>query len=175
MVIEYSDLSDEAANRREADGSLSIWAGSIGVHMMDAGMLRRLLGSDEALPFHIANKKVPHLGSDGKRVSPQQTNAIKFERFIFDLIPSAENAMVVEVDPADGFAPLKNASGAPDDTPEAVRSRMVDQHTRWLRAADVEVAEGVEVEISPLFAVDAAELAAKIEPEMQVSEETYFC
>jgi len=31
MVIEYSDLPDDVANLRNADGSLSIWAGSIAV------------------------------------------------------------------------------------------------------------------------------------------------
>ena len=31
-VIEYSDLPDEAAGRRNPDGSLSLWAGSIAVH-----------------------------------------------------------------------------------------------------------------------------------------------
>jgi UDP-N-acetylglucosamine/UDP-N-acetylgalactosamine diphosphorylase len=174
-VIEYSDLPDEAANRREDNGSLSIWAGSIGVHVMDTLMLARLLDNDEALPFHVANKKVPHMDASGDLVSPQEPNAIKFERFIFDLIPSAENAMVVEVDPADAFAPLKNASGAADDTPESVRALMIDQHTRWLRGADVEVDQRVEVEISPLFATDAEELAGKIEPETRVSEATYFC
>ena len=174
-VIEYSDLPEEAANRREDDGSLSIWAGSIGVHVMDTLMLARLLDNDDALPFHVANKKVPHMDASGDLVSPQEPNAIKFERFIFDLIPSAENAMVVEVDPADAFAPLKNASGAADDTPESVRARMIDQHTRWLRSADVEVVEGVEVEISSLFATDAEELTSKIEPETRVSEATYFC
>ncbi|MFZ1933998.1 MAG: UTP--glucose-1-phosphate uridylyltransferase, partial [Thermoguttaceae bacterium] len=44
MVIEYSDLPDEAANRRNADGSLAIWAGSIAVHVIDAGLLRRTAG-----------------------------------------------------------------------------------------------------------------------------------
>ena len=39
MVIEYSDLPEEAANRRNADGSLVIWAGSIAVHVIDTALL----------------------------------------------------------------------------------------------------------------------------------------
>ena len=44
MVIEYSDLPEDAANRRNADGSLSIWAGSIAVHVIAAALLRRTAG-----------------------------------------------------------------------------------------------------------------------------------
>ena len=174
MVIEYFDLPKEAAKQPQEDGSLSIWAGSIGVHMMDAGLLGRMVGNDEALPFHIADKKVPYVDAAGNRVLPEQPNAIKFERLIFDLVPMAANAMVVEVDPRDAFAPLKNASGGDCNTPEAVRAQMVEQHVRWLRHAGAEVDEGVEVEICPMFAADADELAAKLYPEITVSEPTYF-
>ena len=83
--------------------------------------------------------------------SRREPNAIKFERFIFDLMPQARNAIVVEVDPALAFAPLKNASGAKDDTPESVRSQLSALHRDWLRQAGAEVADDVPVEISPLY------------------------
>ncbi len=89
MVIEYSDLPHEAARRRNADGSLAIWAGSIAVHVMDRAFLRRLAGMADALPFHIANKKVSAVDALGKDAQPRQQSAIKFERFIFDLMPRA--------------------------------------------------------------------------------------
>ena len=60
MVIEYSDLPEEAANRRNADGSLRIWAGSIAVHVMDTALLRRLAdarwGRHSCLPENLANR-----------------------------------------------------------------------------------------------------------------------
>lgn len=174
-VIEYSDLPDEIAQRRKADGSLLIWAGSIAVHVMDVAFLVRMAESADALPFHIARKKVSHVDPTGRRVEPQRPNAIKFERFVFDLMPSAANAIVVEVDWARHFAPLKNASGAEQDTPESVKAQMVALHTQWLRRAGAEVADGVQVEISPLFALDAEELARKTRPGTRVTEATYFC
>ena len=175
MVIEYSDLPDDVAARRNPDGSLEIWAGSIAVHVIDTALLGRTAVSAEALPFHLAHKRVAHVDPSGQRVEHRAPNAIKFERFIFDLIPWAENAIVVEVDPAEGFAPLKNASGAKDDTPETVRAAMVAQHRRWLRGAGVEVAEGMDVEISPLWAIDAEEVAQKTRPGTRVTEPTYLC
>ena len=107
MVIEYSDLPDEAAQRRNPDGSLAIWAGSIAVHVIDAALLRRMADAAGGLPFHVARKKVPCLDAAGRRIEPSQPNAIKFERFIFDLMPLARHAIVVEVDPARAFAPLE--------------------------------------------------------------------
>jgi UDP-N-acetylglucosamine/UDP-N-acetylgalactosamine diphosphorylase len=174
LVIEYSDLPDDAATRRNADGSLAIWAGSIAVHMIEAVLLRRLSAAANRLPFHVARKKVAHVDSSGKRGEPTESNAVKFERFIFDLIPLARNAIVVEVDRGSAFAPIKNASGAKDDTPETARGLMSAMHRGWLRRAGAEVADDVPVEISPLFALDAEELAAKLPRGTRVTEPTYF-
>lgn len=174
MVIEYSDLPDEIARRRNTDGSLEIWAGSIAVHVIDTPFLQRMADRADGLPFHLARKRVANLDPAGRRVEPQQPNAIKFERFIFDLIPWAHHAIVVEVDPAEGFAPLKNAAGAPQDSPETVKAQMVRVHRNWLCRAGVEVAEGIDVEINPLWALDADEVAKKLPPGTRVTEPTYF-
>ncbi len=173
-IIEYSDLPDDVARRTNADGSLAIWAGSIAVHAMDVEFLRRMAGRAEGLPFHVARKKVACLDPSGRRIEPAEPNAVKFERFIFDLLPWAENAIVVEVDPLRAFAPLKNAPGAKQDTPEFVKSRLSALHAEWLRKAGAEVAEGIPVEISPLFALDAEETAGKIQPGTRVERPTYY-
>ncbi|MGA2033204.1 MAG: UDPGP type 1 family protein [Thermoguttaceae bacterium] len=174
MVIEYSDLPDEVAQRRNADGSLAVWAGSIAVHVFDLAFLERMAASADALPFHYASKKVAAIDAWGQPMQPEKPNAIKFERFIFDLMPSARNAIVVEVYPARAFAPLKNAPGAKLDTPEAVQGQMIALHSDWLRRAGAEVAAGVPVEISPLFALDADELRGKVRPGMRVAAARYF-
>ncbi len=174
VVIEYSDLPEDAANRRNADGTLEIWAGSIAVHIFSSALLRRMAQDAAALPFHLARKKVAYINEKSERIEPKQPNAIKFERFVFDLMPSANNAIVVEIDPKEGFGPLKNASGAAADTPEMVRSMMVAQHRRWLEQAGATIAENVPVEISPLYALDEEELVRKLPKGMQVEKPTYF-
>jgi UDP-N-acetylglucosamine/UDP-N-acetylgalactosamine diphosphorylase len=174
MVIEYSDLPDDAARRRNADGSLAIWAGSIAVHVIDVELLRRTAASAASLPFHVARKKAAYVDAGGRRVEPARPNALKFERFIFDLMPQARNAIVVEVDRATAFAPLKNASGAKEDTPESVRTQMCAMHRDWLRQAGAAVDDSILVEVSPLFALDADDLAARLPPCTQVTTPTYF-
>jgi UDP-N-acetylglucosamine/UDP-N-acetylgalactosamine diphosphorylase len=174
-IIEYSDLPDDAASRREPDSSLSLWAGNTAIHAFDVAFLSRVAGEIDQLPFHRAHKKVPHVDEAGQPVDPQEPNATKFERFIFDLMPLAQRAIVVEVHPATSFAPVKNAPGAASDTPELAQAQMVQLHTAWLQQAGVRVDEGVPVEISPLYALDAQTLAQRIEPDLHVTAATYFC
>ena len=175
QVIEYSDLPEAVARLTNPDGSLRFWAGSIAVHIFDREFLEQMQSSGSALPFHVAKKKVAHINAAGQRIEPQSPNAIKFERFIFDLLPSAARAIVVEIEAAKGFAPVKNAPGEKQDTPEAVQAAMIALHTEWLRQAGATVAPGTPVEISPLFALDAAELSGKIAPGLHVTQPTYFC
>jgi hypothetical protein len=52
---------------------------------------------------------------------------------------------------------------------------MIALHTDWLRRAGCQVAEGVAVEISPLFAQNPDELAARVSPGLTVTTPQYFC
>jgi UDP-N-acetylglucosamine/UDP-N-acetylgalactosamine diphosphorylase len=162
QVIEYSDFPADVAAEKNPDGSLKFWAGSIAIHMFSVEFLERMQQYKEALPFHVAHKKVPYIDPTGKRIEPQEPNALKFERFIFDLLPLAERPLVVEWEEEECFAPLKNAPGAPKDTPEYVRRFMLNQHRRWLEAAGATVEDGAMVEIDPAFAVDSEEVARRV-------------
>ena len=174
QVIEYSDFPDDVAERRDANGTLAFWAGSIAVHVFAVDFLERTLRLRDAMPFHVAHKKVPHVDEAGRLVEPSEPNALKFERFIFDLLPHAENAIVVEYPEQDVFAPLKNAPGADRDTPEYVREFMIDQHRRWLAVAGVSVAEGVPVEISPLWALDGPGVVWRSDRPKSINQPTYL-
>jgi UDP-N-acetylglucosamine/UDP-N-acetylgalactosamine diphosphorylase len=174
QVIEYSDLPDDVAEKRTADGSLEFWAGSIAVHMFGVAFLERALALKDALPFHIARKKVPFVGNDGQLVEPREPNALKFERFIFDLLPHAKNPFVVEYSESDVFAPLKNAPGASRDTPEYVHQFLIAQHNKWLVAAGTQIAGGTAVEISPLWALDAEAVAMRPDRPRSIDSPTYL-
>lgn len=178
QVLEYSDLNplaDEIVERRTADGAPVFWAGSIAIHVFDVSLLAREAVRAEALPFHVAHKAVPFIDERGRRVEPARPNACKFERFIFDLMPEARNPLVVEGDAAEIFAPLKNASGEPSDTPESVRKQMSDLHRRWLRAAGAVVDDATPVEISPLFAQDEPETRVRVAAGTEISAPRHFC
>lgn len=178
QIIEYSDLSEKYARQTNEDGGLKFWAGSIAVHVFTTAFFERMSQTAGSLPFHRAHKKVAFVDADGNQVKPEKNNAIKFEKFIFDLLPSAKNAIIVEVDPVDGFNAVKNAPPADAETPDHVRAAISQLHSRWLQESGIEVAEGVDVEISPLFAPDQRTLQQKIESdpsfEKRIEVDTYF-
>jgi UDP-N-acetylglucosamine/UDP-N-acetylgalactosamine diphosphorylase len=166
-IIEYSDLPKELAGQKDDQGRLRIWAGSTAIHVFAVDFLARVTQGRTRIPFHVARKKVPYFGEEGAPVEPQEENALKFELFIFDVLPMAERWTVVETSRPEEFAPLKNATGA--DSPLEVRRAMSSLAADWLGRAGVAVprqpdgSPAVPLEVSPLFALDAEELAAKVE------------
>lgn len=173
-VIEYSDLPAQLADRCDAQGNPVFWAGNLAVHVFATEFLRRASADASTLPFHRALKKVAFVDESGNRVEPHEPNAIKFERFIFDLLPAAQNPIAVEAETGEVFAPVKNASGAEKDSPETARAAIVAKHRRMLENAGATVKAGVQVEINPLFALDAKELKHKITNSLFVNSDQYF-
>lgn len=174
QIIEYSDLPADVARLQNADGSLKLWAGNIAIHVFDRSFLTSVVESADGLPFHRAHKKVAYIDSSGKLVEPSQPNATKFERFVFDLLPMAERAIVVEDAAEEVFAPVKNANGAAVDTPAHTIQAILSQHKRWIQAAGSTLAEGVSVEINPNWAVDEHEVAQKLSKPIHFSADTYL-
>jgi UDP-N-acetylglucosamine/UDP-N-acetylgalactosamine diphosphorylase len=158
-VVEYSDLPAALAAERLPDGRLRFHAGSIAVHAFTTAFLHRVATQQDALPLHRAFKAVPCLDADGNRSVPTAPNAIKFERFIFDLMPLAQRVCVVEIEAAEGFAPLKNPIGSASDAPEHVHAALVAHARRLLAKAGVQVAKGIDVELAADRIIDETDIA----------------
>ena len=177
-IVEYSDLSDELAHAVDASGRLRLWAGSPAIHLFSVSFLERMTADPDKLPLHLARKKVPHIDEQGRHVEPKAENALKFERFIFDVLPAADRWTVVESLRADEFAPLKNATGA--DSPATTEAALSEQAAAWLSAAGASVprkADGsltVALEVSPLYALDAAEFRAKFDGKTRIDGPRYW-
>ncbi len=167
-VIEYSDLSEEDAVATNPDGTLKYNAGSIAIHMFRRDFLEAETKKGTKLPYHMAHKRIPFVDENGHRVEPEEPNGYKFETFIFDALRDTTRSVVMEVRREEEFSPVKNKTG--DDSPETARRDLTDLFGRWLEAAGVTIPRDAQghvigrIEISPLFALDAAELAAKIDP-----------
>jgi UDP-N-acetylglucosamine/UDP-N-acetylgalactosamine diphosphorylase len=181
MVVEYSDLPAELADRRDAAGELLFRSGSIAIHLLSPSFVKKI-GSREGgdgpvLPFHRADKKIPTLDDRGEAVRPESPNGVKFEMFVFDALPFARNPLVIETRREDEFSPVKNAEGL--DSPATCRKDQLKQFARWLEAAGVAVEKddegvpGITLEVSPLFATDErsfAESWARLEPKPSLRE-----
>ena len=165
-VVEYTDLPAALQQETGPDGQLRYRAGSIGIHVFDREFVRRMArgGAGAAMPFHRADKKVPCLDAAGRPVKPTAPNGVKFELFVFDALPFARRAVVIETRRADDFSPVKNATG--EDSPATCRADQLRQWVRWLRAAGAEVPADATgrppfaLEVSPLFGYDEDTFAA---------------
>lgn len=169
MVVEYSDLPAELSAAVGPDGALRFSAGSIAIHAFGVPFLERIAEGAGSLPLHHAAKKVPHVSiPDGRMVEPSAPNAVKLETFIFDAVPLAQKALVLETDRAEEFAPIKNAEG--EDSPASSRSAQLERAARWLESRGARIARDgsgalqCEIEISPLTACDASEIPAGAVP-----------
>ncbi len=166
MVVEYSELPEAEAEARDASGRLAFRAGNLANHIIATEFLSPSGGgAGFEMPYHVAHKATPCFRA-GRRVEPSALNSIKFESFIFDAIPFARNPIVVEAARECEYAPIKNLNG--ENSPESTRAALVSQYARWLRHAGVDVpSDGSgrvlgRIEISPLYAADADELAARL-------------
>ena len=85
------------------------------------------------------------------------------------------NAILVEVDRQESFAPVKNAGiSCHRYSLRSARQIMSNLYRSWLTAAGITVAPDVEIEIDPRWALDQAEVAAKLTATTTIDSATYF-
>ncbi len=173
MVIEYSDMPEELAHEKLPDGRLKFSAGSIAIHILARTFVERLTAGGRCqLPFHRADKKVPHIDDDGNPVEPEEPNAVKLEMFVFDAMPMSQQTVILETVRSEEFSPIKNAKG--QDSPATSRRDQINRAAAWLDQAGVNVPRNdrgevdAVIEISPLLADSAGELTDKIDKNMQI-------
>jgi UDP-N-acetylglucosamine/UDP-N-acetylgalactosamine diphosphorylase len=179
-VIEYSDLPDEFAEKRNADGSLAFELGSIAIHIINRSFIEKLNSGNSRLPFHKAIKKIPYVDSSGNLIKPKEPNGIKLECFIFDALPLATNSVILQTLRSEEFAPVKNAAGP--DSPQVTRKMMVERSASWLEAAGAAIPRKPDgsvdclIEISPSFALEKDDIRTKLNqiPQIKSMDRLYL-
>lgn len=159
-IIEYSELNELQAAREDESGEWVFWAGNTAIHVFARTFFEELTSEGCQLELHLASKKVPCLNSDGTLHEPSEPNANKFERFIFDALPIAQNALIVEGNRDREFNPVKNADGS--DSPATAKAALCRIYHEWATTAGLELSASHSLEISPLSALDADELRTKV-------------
>lgn len=173
-VIEYCDLSKEDMYAKTADGQLKFWAGSIAIHIVSVDFVQEIGGAAK-LPWHVAHKKIPFVNEKGEVVKPEKDNGIKFETFVFDALPLTKNSVTVECAREEEFAPVKNGEGV--DSPQTCRQLMSNRFAKWLAKAGYKIPRNekgdvtINLEISPLFALDEAEFVKKCPRDLVIKDE----
>ncbi len=168
QVVEYTSFPAALSKMRLPDGSRKFDLANIAVHLLDRKFVERIVGADRSagLPWHLARKKVAHIDpASGERVSPASPNAIKAEMFVFDALREADRAMLLRTTRGERFSPVKNLEGV--DSAATARRDLVRRAAGWLEACGTSVPRTPEgepdcvIEISPLYALDAAMLGER--------------
>ncbi|MHC4622309.1 MAG: UTP--glucose-1-phosphate uridylyltransferase [Planctomycetota bacterium] len=179
-VIEYSDLPDELAEKRNRDGSLLFQLASIAIHIINTTFVEKLNAEGFSLPLHRALKKIPHIDERGNLVEPTEPNGVKLETFVFDALPLASKSVILETLRSEEFAPLKNAVGA--DSVETARRMMAERAANWLESAGVKIPRKSDhspdclIEIAPGFALEKDDLKQELDrmPDIKPGDSLYL-
>jgi len=151
-VIEYSDLSNEEMYAKDQNGILKYLMGSIAIHIFTVDFL---LNVTDKMPVHFAVKNVSGYSFD-KPDKPviKEFKGLKFESFIFDIIPMASKSIFFETSREEEFFPLKNKEGI-DSIESCIKGQSMLFH-KWLKDAKLTQSNysGQKIEISPLYAPD---------------------
>jgi UDP-N-acetylglucosamine/UDP-N-acetylgalactosamine diphosphorylase len=145
--IEYSDLPEELRHAQDPDGQLAFRAGNIALHVLALDFLEELARGELRLPWHVARKEMlVHT-----KAGPARVRGAKFETFVFDALGRSPRSVVLEVERALEFSPVKNQSG--QDSPASARADLCRLHSSWVRAAGLELPRAT-VEGQPAVEVD---------------------
>lgn len=165
-VLEYSEIDARTAEAVAAEGGgLLYGAAHICVNWFALPFVARIARDPAcALPLHIARKRIrahAHAAAapDGAAArlphAEGEVDGLKLELFIFDAFGFADKMVALQVERDDEFAPVKNAPGAPSDSPDTARALLSAWARRKLEGAGARVGEGEGlVEISPLVTFD---------------------
>jgi UDP-N-acetylglucosamine/UDP-N-acetylgalactosamine diphosphorylase len=179
-VIEYSDLPDELAKKRNPDGSLVFELGSIAIHIINIDFIEKLNAKGFQLPLHKALKKIPCIDQHGNLIDPQQSNGIKLESFVFDALPLASKSIILQTRRSEEFSPVKNAAGL--DSSETAAKMMIARAADWLESAGVTVPRKPDgspdciIEIAPAFALEKDDIKTRLDriPKISPGDKIYL-
>ncbi|MEW6073023.1 MAG: UTP--glucose-1-phosphate uridylyltransferase [Planctomycetota bacterium] len=168
--IEYSDLPAPLREARDPDGRLRFGAGNIAMHVLRVDFLGAITAGDLFLPWHVARKKMRVVDERGRAA---EVTGCKFESFVFDALERARASVVLEVDRALEFSPVKSAAG--EDSPATVRRDLCALYAGWAEAAGLplpppDAAGNHPVEVDPLLAETREEFLASPGRRLRVCE-----
>ena len=116
-IVEYFELTDELIHSRDVKGDLLFNWGVILNYLFQLDQLEAI--SDQQIPVHVVEKKIPYLDENGIHIKPEQPNGYKFELLVLDMIHLMDNCLSFEVIREKEFAPIKNSTGV--DSLESAR------------------------------------------------------
>ena len=151
-VVEYSEMSREDKEALDKEGKLKFGIANLSLLCFSMPFIRKR--GSQILPLHRAKKGVVAIGA------AEGCHAWKFEQFIFDALPYAENLQAIVYPRGSTFAPLKNLKG--EDSIESVQAALLAfDRQRYEQITGVEPPQEARFELAPPFYYPTAEMLKK--------------
>jgi UDP-N-acetylglucosamine/UDP-N-acetylgalactosamine diphosphorylase len=134
-VVEYSEISEELAQRRDPDsGELVFRDAHLCMNMFRRDFLALVARDKRAeMPYHVAKRTVACIAEDG---SPRSVVAFKLEKFIFDCFGYSRSPGAFQIPREEEFSPLKNAPGSHVlDSPDTCLHDLNRMFRSWVLAS----------------------------------------
>lgn len=166
-TLDTTTLAPEDLEARAQDGSLVLCTMTTGTMVFSVEFLRRLRREGITAPPRPVPEATPCLSKRGQTLRPVEPNSYRFFSHLQDLIWHAEAPLLRVVDRAAEHSPLE-MRGGPERSPLSAQRDLSRAHASWLRSVQPGLAPaygtdaGPAVEISPLLALSAEELAERL-------------
>jgi len=172
IVAEYSELDAETAQTVDPKtGRLLFGEANIANHFFTVEFLDQLTVG-LSLPYHVARKKIATINPITGEI--ETIAGVKLEAFIFDVFERAEKPMLFRVPRFDEFAPLKNAPGAPKDSPEYCSNLLFSLHRKYLEEVGAIIDANGKYELSASLTYEGEGLESFKGKEIKSSETPIF-
>lgn len=146
-VVEYSELPEGLGSERNEDGELRYNLANLSQFCFSLNFLESFVQNHwQSMGYHLAHKKAGKIYHQKCSTSPM---VWKFERFIFDVLPYANNVQIVVYPRERCFAPLKNRSG-PDSLGKVQQALQLYDRSAFARVTGKEPADK-SFELDPAF------------------------
>jgi UDP-N-acetylglucosamine/UDP-N-acetylgalactosamine diphosphorylase len=182
-VLDHENLPIECTSITDISNNLRFGLADVAAYLFRLDFIKAYCKGSRwtELPLHMARRVVNYINDDGFLVRPTEPNAVRLERYIYDLLALAEKTMLLEGRREEFYSPIKNAVGR-DSLATCCRDQ-VRLFTSWLCKGKIDLpidasgAPPFSIEISPLFAETEKEFLkkwAKLDPRPTVSENFYL-
>jgi len=134
--VEYSEIPDAVATLVNPEtNELLFNAANILNLFFETKFVRKIADRPSLMEYHIAKKKIPYINDNGEVITPPQPNGWKFEKFVLDCTPHANNSVaVMMVRREEEFALIKNGWESTEDSPISARHMLAAE---WKRQVEL--------------------------------------